>query len=296
VIYWNCKHCGEPLEAPESLAGCALECQRCGTQARAPRAPDESKNIAHEDVPRIDSSRVAPIPHRRFLRQSTVLITCGIVLVLALSCAAWVFSRGGSVEGDAFISFKSGQSEVIRGMTVRCYLSKIDAQTALPLIAACLEGSNALKREKVFPFAAPIDDGGFWTDRDTAIALGEKLQGARDQINSADVIELMHRTRGAFNRCQQRDVPKSQYATLKAVFGGSALQAIEVTTATTGVDGHFRMDNLKPGDYVLVAHHSTSFGEIYWAIPIVVHRLKTLRMDLFNQNAQVIANQRADGQ
>ncbi len=111
MIQWTCRQCGEPLEAPESLAHEDLACARCGLEqpvggvvealaaaARAASAPARSTDDGVIDAARrrLELERIAARPTLRAALRQTAW---GLGIYIVMSIGVAVVEIGSMLQG-----------------------------------------------------------------------------------------------------------------------------------------------------------------------------------------------------
>lgn len=335
-VKFKCPKCGQSIEAPGDMAGQVAACPTCQTAIRIPelRRPAASSPPAPPPVvatPTSATKRTNVVP---IMIGAVVL---GVVVIGALiGFMAWrknhkaaeithtvaaqtnprtVAEQPNSpaprpsrvkakVKGGAWVTKKTGNSEVLRGLKI--YLLHASANNAqlLQLLnvhlvdaEAALAGAKKTvqfneKYEREHPDTKNVESMQASNRRDEAkVKLIEALVGARQsEIKRASQnpptqgIDLTH---------IYKSVPETPSVGIASTWASIAAEQLADDTHT-GIDGTYEM-NVTGESFYLYAHYETEYSVIEWFIPITATESgEQIKIDLQNSNAVFIRNKSDD--
>ena len=171
-----------------------------------------------------------------------------------------------SIGGGAWTIKKTGQSEILRGLTVRILRAEL-LRRDLDSVSAALQ------------MESDIDSFGF---------------AAKDLVAQkiSDMVNLNRLHSGI--RYRSNDFGSSNNVKFSRIdddiVWARVMKAALVEECETNIDGKYKTKALKGGKYLVHALHTTSFSLVEWLVPVEITDSGELTIDLFNKNADIIIN------
>jgi hypothetical protein len=185
---------------------------------------------------------------QRFLILAAMVVACSAHDAPATLAASIVHSPG-SIEGDVYLSMRSGDTKRATGRVVALLRNTDSAQMSAD--RACL--TYHVRLNYLLSHAASIRDSEANIPSITPL-LNRHLDAVSAEMDGAD--ETMRR----------------------AVNAGLAQYAVDTTG--TGMNAHYRFTNVKPGKYLVWSDFPIGRRLYAWLLPVEVTAGQTVRRDL----------------
>lgn len=184
----------------------------------------------------------------------------------------------GSIEGDVYMTFMSGETKEAAGQTV--WLLPLDVELDAENRAICSLGTADRKRldDSLKVIDGPLQD---------SIHSAEKRQSAA--MNAHDYSDLPPELDGLYARAKRNFAFwDSSTKALRARDHGRFLQMVDrraVAHAGTGMHAHYQLEKVAPGAYVLYAEWLANGYTRYWWVPLKISKGEHIKKDLDSDNS-----------
>jgi DNA-directed RNA polymerase subunit RPC12/RpoP len=329
-VKFKCPKCGQSIEAPGDMAGQVAECPTCQTSIRIPELRRPAASPPRAPLPVATST---PTTKRTSVVPIVIgAVVFGVVVIGALiGFMAWrknhkaaeitntvaahtnprtVAAQPNSpvsrpsrvkakVKGGAWVTKKTGNSEVLRGLKV--YLLKASANNGQLLTLlnthlvdeekALTDARNKVKWNEQYDTEHPDakDNEGIQAGnkRDAALAkLIEALVSSRQ--NEIKTASQEPPTQAIDLKELYKQIPESPSVAVASLWGSIAAEQLTDDTHT-GIDGTYEM-TVTGDSFYLYAHYDTEYSVIEWFMPVKATEDGEIKIDLQNSNAAFIRN------
>jgi hypothetical protein len=304
---FNCPKCGQSLEAPSDMAGEAVPCPSCQTPLKVP-SPSVPKSSSTSSRQRARSSK-------RLL----LSVFAGAAVVLALALTGFFLVRGrtagqtsrsdtrpsesprirrvkATLHGGAWVTKKTGNSEVLRGLDVHLLRAQATNAQLLRVMKTRLAAEEATlaKARKKLAF-----------DNEWAQKRPDNESMQADARRSAAATRLMEAvvTQRKEALHEMSTWAPEEACDLKGIYeiipkpppesdqpGWQTIASEQLVDQThTGIDGTYELPLTGEPCY-LYARYETEYSLIEWFIPANATSSGRIKIDLDNSNAAFIHN------
>lgn len=184
----------------------------------------------------------------------------------------------GSIEGDMYMTFMSGETKQAAGQTV--WLLPLDIELEAENSAICSLGAADQKRlsDSYEVVDGPLHD---------SILSAEQRQSAA--MNAHNYSDLPPELDGLFARAKRNfNVLDTSRKALRARDHDRFLQMVDrraVAHAGTGMHAHYQFEKIMPGAYVLYSEWLANDYTRYWWVPVKISKGEHIKKDLDSDNS-----------
>jgi hypothetical protein len=199
-----------------------------------------------------------------------------------------------SVTGGAFVLRKSGQSDILRGLTVAIIPSHIERYKIADVFSGIASKTEAMAKVYEESEEAGNDNGFSLLDRARARVVAGWLVKLADQPadQPADCKALHDVIRAFPFRDEDEDGAERMDAIENDRLWPAVVKACRPRIFNTDIEGRYRVDGVKGGTYYLWAIHRNAFSLMEWLIPLKIDRDGEFKQDFFNESAVEILNRK----